>query len=159
MGSSESGSTPHDPGYVPKIWVKVPQRNKHFTGREELFAKLRAEIGTDVTAVVPHALQGFGGVGKTQLAIEYAHRFQSDYDLVCWIPADQPELLVRSSLAALASHLGLPEATATGIEKTAAAVLDSLRRGDPYRRWLLVFDNADQPEAINDIIPVVLAMF
>jgi tetratricopeptide (TPR) repeat protein len=139
-------------GGIPEIWGKVPPRNKNFTGREDLLRRLRAEISTDITAVVPHALHGLGGVGKTQLAAEYAWRFQSDYDLVWWIPADQP-VLVRSSLAALAPRIGLPPATATGIEDAALAVLDSLRRGDPYARWLLIFDNADQPEDINDIIP------
>ncbi|PZS22593.1 MAG: cytochrome C [Pseudonocardiales bacterium] len=134
------------------MWGRVPQRNKNFTGREGLLRRLREGISTDVTAVVPHALHGLGGVGKTQLAIEYAHRYQSDYDVVWWIPADQPHL-VRFSLAALAPHLDLPPATAAGIEDAATAVLDSLRRGDPYGRWLLIFDNADQPEAINDIIP------
>jgi hypothetical protein len=139
-------------GRVPKIWGRVPRRNKNFTGREDLLLQLRADMGTNVTATAPHALHGLGGVGKTQVAIEYAHKYQSEYDVVWWISADQP-VLVRSSLAGLAPHLGLPPATATGIEDAAMAVLDSLRRGDPYGRWLLVFDNADQPEDINDIIP------
>ncbi|MFF0310931.1 FxSxx-COOH system tetratricopeptide repeat protein [Streptosporangium sp. NPDC004379] len=139
-------------GRIPHVWGKVPQRNMNFTGREDLLSRLREGITMDVTAVLPHALHGIGGVGKTQLAVEYAYRYQGDYELVWWISADQP-LLVRSSLAALAPHLKLPSAAVTGIEDASAAVLDALRRGEPYSRWLLIFDNADQPEDINEIIP------
>src|SRR4051812_35323714 len=117
-------------GRVPDVWGKVPPRNRNFTGREELLVRLRAGIADKVTAVVPHALHGLGGVGKTQMAVEYAYRYRSEYDLVWWIPADQP-VLVRSSLAGLAPHLDLPPATATGIEDAATAVLDALRRGEP----------------------------
>ncbi|MGH3219109.1 MAG: FxSxx-COOH system tetratricopeptide repeat protein [Streptosporangiaceae bacterium] len=140
------------PESAPTIWGHVPQRNKNFTGREEILSLLRDRRSSSVTAVLPHALQGMGGVGKTQVAIEYAHRYRSEYDMVWWIPADQPSL-VRSSLAALAPQLGLPPVTASGIEAAAAAVLDALRRGVPYARWLLIFDNADQPDELNEIIP------
>ena len=139
-------------GHVPEVWGGVPQRNKNFTGRDDLLAQLRASITTDVTAVLPHALHGIGGVGKTQVAIEYAYRYRTEYDLVWWISADQT-VLVPSSLASLAPRLGLPEATATGIQEAAGAVIDALRRGDPYERWLVIFDNADQPEDINDFLP------
>lgn len=137
------------PGRTPDVWGNVPQRNKNFTGREELLTKLHQGIASDVTAVLPHALHGLGGVGKTQVAVEYAHRYRSEYDVVWWIPADQP-VLVRSSLAALAPHLGLPPA---GTEESAKAVLNKLGRGEPYSNWLLIFDNADQPEDINELIP------
>jgi Tetratricopeptide repeat/NB-ARC domain len=140
------------PADVPVIWGNVPQRNKNFTGRDDVLTQLREGVSSMVTVVLPHALQGMGGVGKTALAVEYAHRYSSDYDLVWWIPADQPPL-VRSSLAALADRLGLQAAAAKGIEGAASAVLDALRRGEPYGRWLLVFDNADQPEDLNDILP------
>jgi tetratricopeptide (TPR) repeat protein len=93
-----------------------------------------------------------GGVGKTAIAIEYAHRFGPDYDLVWWIPADQLPS-VRGSLATLAARLNVEAQPAAGIDGLIAAVLDALRRGDPYNRWLLIFDNADQPEEINDLIP------
>jgi hypothetical protein len=139
-------------GAVPAIWGGVPQRNKNFTGRDDTLAQLRHGVSNKVTAVLPHALQGMGGVGKTAVAIEYAHRYRSEYELVWWIPADQPTL-VRSSLAALAEPLGLQSATAAGIESAATAVLNALRRGQPSARWLLIFDNADQPEDLNDIIP------
>jgi tetratricopeptide (TPR) repeat protein len=144
------------PGIAPAIWGNVPQRTKNFTGREDILDQLRRGGSRTVTAVVPsdlpHALQGMGGVGKTTVAIEYAYRYRSEYDLVWWIPADQPAL-VRSSLAALAEPLGLKPATAAGIETAASAVLNALRLGKPYDRWLLIFDNADQPEDLNEIIP------
>ncbi|MFG2002168.1 FxSxx-COOH system tetratricopeptide repeat protein [Spirillospora sp. NPDC048911] len=147
---------PQPLGRAPKVWENVPPRNRNFTGREQLLAELRASIAGDVTAVVsqpePHALHGMGGVGKTMLVVEYAWRYRGDYDLVCWIPSDQP-VLVRSTLASLAVDLGLPPATATGIEDAARAVLNALRLGEPFRDWLLIFDNADQPEEIKDIIP------
>ena len=145
------------PRAVPAIWGDVPQRNRNFTGREEILAGLREglreESAGTVAAVLPtRALQGMGGVGKTALTIEFAHRYRSDYDLVWWIRADQTAL-VRPQLASLAGRLGLQPATATGIDVAVASVLDALRRGAPYSRWLLVFDNADQPEDLNEIIP------
>lgn len=152
MTVAQSAGARRPPGRIPEVWGKVPPRNKNFTGREELLTKLREGIAGQVTAVVPHALHGLGGVGKTQMAVEYAYRFSSDYELVWWIPADQP-VLVRSTLAGLAPHLGLPPATASGIEEAANAVLNALRLGEPYDKWLLIFDNADQPEDLNEIIP------
>ncbi len=144
-------------GPVPAIWGDVPQRNKNFTGREAIFTRLR-DTSSQVTAVVPEqdplpqALQGLGGVGKTAVAVEYAHRYRTDYEVVWWVPADQiPQ--VRASLAALGAKLGLDAAMSTGIEGAAKATLDALRRGEPYGRWLLIFDNADQPEDLKDFLP------
>src|ERR1035438_9645832 len=91
------------PSTVPAIWGNVPQRNKNFTGRMDLLGRWRRGAEGKVTGVLPgdplpKALQGLGGVGKTALAIEYAHRYRNNYDLVWWIPSDQLAL-VRSSLA------------------------------------------------------------
>jgi tetratricopeptide (TPR) repeat protein len=136
------------------VWGGVPPRNKNFTGREELLATLRAGIASQVTAVVPQpkTLHGLGGVGKTQMAVEYIYRYRHEYDVVWWIPSDQP-LLVKTALAELAPHLGLPPASVSGIDDAARDALDALRRGEPYGKWLLVFDNADQPEDLLDFIP------
>ena len=97
---------------VPTIWGNVPQRNKNFTGRVDILARLRQGASSRITAVLPEedpddplprAVQGLGGVGKTAIAIEYAYRHRSDYDLVWWIAADQLTS-VRSSLALQHSH-------------------------------------------------------
>ncbi|MFB9834057.1 hypothetical protein [Actinoallomurus acaciae] len=108
--------TRQDQGF-PAVWTRVPRRNKNFTGREEVLAALRASMTDPMAAAVPqpHALHGPGGFGKTLLAVEYAHRYRHEYDLVGWIPADQP-FMVKTALADLAPHLGLPPASVSGIE-------------------------------------------
>ncbi|GAA4630367.1 hypothetical protein GCM10023196_055450 [Actinoallomurus vinaceus] len=138
-------------GDRPQVWGRVPPRNKDFTGRDDALTQLRQGI-SGVTAVLPTALHGLGGVGKTQIAIEYAHRFKGEYDLVWWIPSDQP-LLIASSIARLAPHLDLPKASETSVAEAAEAVIEALRKGDPYDRWLLIFDNAHDPESIMEFIP------
>jgi tetratricopeptide (TPR) repeat protein len=150
---------------VPTIWGNVPTRTKNFTGRVEILARLRQGASSkgksnriavlpegESTDPRPQGVQGLGGVGKTAIAIEYAYRYRSEYDVVWWIPADQPSS-VRASLAQLASRLRLETPPAAGIDGAIPVVLDALRRGDPYSRWLLIFDNADQPEEIKDLIP------
>jgi tetratricopeptide (TPR) repeat protein len=146
---------------IPAIWGGVPTRNKNFTGRDDILAQLRHGASSRITAVLPEkdpkdplpqGVHGMGGVGKTAIAIEYAHRYGSEYDLVWWIPADQLPS-VRAALAGLAQRLNVEAQLAAGIDGLISAVLDALRRGEPYSRWLLVFDNADQPEDINDLIP------
>ena len=141
---------------TPAVWGNVPQRNKNFTGREALLDDLHRRMAadlSDVTAVLPHALHGYGGVGKTQLAVEYVYRYQYEYDLVWWVQADQGTV-VRSTLAALAPRLGLSGHAAGRVDEAVAAVLDALRRGAPYERWLIVFDNADQPETLRgELLP------
>jgi hypothetical protein len=75
--------------------VGLPLRNLHFVGREELLARLRADLAGGASAVAVLALRGMGGVGKTQVAIEYAYRFGGDYDLVGWVDAEQPALVAE----------------------------------------------------------------
>ncbi|MFB4273946.1 FxSxx-COOH system tetratricopeptide repeat protein [Nonomuraea sp. MTCD27] len=143
---------------MPPVWGRVPPRNRNFTGREALLSRLgKSMAGGATTAVVAHspvpqALHGLGGVGKTQLVTEYAWRFRSSYDVVWWIASDQPAL-VPATLAALAPELGLPSANVVGIDEAAVAVRKALQQGTPYDKWLLIFDNADEPESIKDFIP------
>jgi hypothetical protein len=88
-------------------------------------------------------------MGKTQTAQEYAHRFKSAYDVIWWITAAQPGL-IRSALADLAPDLGLGDSE--DVSGTAQSVLRALRRGQPYQRWLLVYDNAGRPDDLLEFL-------
>jgi NB-ARC domain len=123
-----------------RLWGQVPPRNPGFTGRDALLSRIRdALLAGDRTVV--QALQGMGGVGKTQLAVEYAHRFADSYDLVWWINADQAGL-IGNQFAELGENLGCVE-PGTGLTDAARQqTLSELRQRD---RWLLVFDNAESP--------------
>lgn len=139
------------PGSTPRIW-NAPQRNAAFTGRNVVLERMRDQLGSGMSVVLPRsqALFGLGGVGKTQVAIEYVHRFMAEYDLVWWISAENPDNVI-ASLAELAARLG----THSG-ENMAMASREAVRmlsRGEPTSRWILVFDNADDPDALTDYFP------
>ncbi|GAA2499405.1 FxSxx-COOH system tetratricopeptide repeat protein [Streptomyces longisporus] len=133
-----------------KVAGNIPPRNLMFTGREELLVALERGLRSGPTAVLPHALHGMGGVGKSQLALEYVYRHATEYDLVWWIPAELTTEIQRS-LVELARKMNLrvtPEANTA-----VPAVLEALRTGNPYRKWLLVFDNAESPGAVQGYFP------
>jgi tetratricopeptide (TPR) repeat protein len=86
------------------------------------------------------AVNGLGGVGKTQLVVRYLHHYRSEYpDGVFWIRADQETSLV-GDLASLAWRLQLPEREEPEQERQIEAVLRWMRQ---HRRWLLVLDNLE----------------
>jgi hypothetical protein len=134
---------------VPRIW-NVPNRNADFTGRGSVLEQLRDDLTAGHTSVVlARALYGLGGIGKTQIALEYAHRFQDSYDLIWWIPAEQPEE-INLSLADLGRRLGLQADDSP--TQAATAVLEQLRR-ERSGRWLIIFDNAEDPVGLNPYLP------
>jgi hypothetical protein len=140
-----------DPVSGPRIWGPVPLRNPHFTGREDLLDRLRRRlVEPRTTAVLPEALYGMGGVGKSQTVVEYIYRHADEYDLIWWISAEQSAHVV-SGFVALAQQIGLPAESA---ETAVNRVVDALRRKvPPYRRWLLVFDNAESPDEVAPFFP------
>jgi hypothetical protein len=136
------------PGQGPEI-SNLPARNRNFSGRGGLLELLHASLQEEsAAAVVPTgAVHGLGGVGKTELALEFAHRFASDYDIAWWVPAEPPTS-ATAALAALAGRLGVEELADQG--EMVANLFDRLRQRD---RWLLIYDNAERPDRLESFLP------
>jgi len=147
--TSTQGEEPRFPGAIPPIW-NVPARNADFTGRGATLELLRDKLaGGGRAVVVAQALYGLGGVGKTQLALEYAHRFMADYDLVWWVPSERAEEC-SGALADLARKMGLK--VGDNVAEAAEVALEELRR-ETSPHWLLIFDNADDPKQLEPYLP------
>lgn len=139
-------SGPRLPGSLPRVW-NIPARNAGFVGRDGLLVAVRERLLSGDKAVV-QAFQGMGGVGKTQLSAEYAHRFAGAYDLAWWVSCEQSGL-IGDQFAALGMALGCLQPSAS-TDVVRATVLAELRERD---RWLLVFDNAQSPADITPWLP------
>ncbi|WP_021593015.1 FxSxx-COOH system tetratricopeptide repeat protein [Actinomadura welshii] len=138
-----------EPPPVPRSGL--PGRNPHFIGRDRLLAAVRTALLDGMAALLPRSELGMGGEGKSNLAVEYAYRHADDYDLVWWIPADQTTS-ARAALAQLARQLGIPRSD--DIKGTVEGVLHALRAGRPYDRWLLIYDNAWNPDLVLPLTPL-----
>ncbi len=146
-GTTVSPATSHQP----RIWNVPLGRNLNFTGRENLLIDLSAKLHANHAAALTQtqAIHGLGGVGKTQIALEYAYRHAHEYELVWWVHAEQPATMIED-LTRLARELDLAEKDARDQSLVVQAVCRALRDRD---RWLLVFDNAISPEELHGLLP------
>lgn len=156
-GDSGSSSSPTGRRmHQTHVWgSEIPFRNPHFTGREAELRTLREQLQAGGSAVIrqpPSALYGLGGVGKTQIATEYAHRYAGEYEVVWWIRSDQEDS-IQASLVGLGARLRLPDISLGDRDRSLRLIIDALQSGDPYSRWLLIFDDVTQPNKLRRYIP------
>jgi len=131
-------------------WRTIPESTPAFTDREGVLLRLRAQLKTEETALVPQVLCGLGGVGKTQLAIQYAWRFREEYDLIWWVNAEQHSQVI-SGLGDLGELMDLPVPESQ--QHGARAVLNALSEHTVYARWLMIYDNARSPDLVLPYVP------
>lgn len=136
-------------GTLPAIWNVPYRRNPNFTGRGNLLADLRTTLTSGIPAALTQAMHGLGGVGKTQLALEYAYRHKCDYDIVWWVRSEDSSTLA-SDYASLAERLDLAVDDPSNQPEIVKAVRCHLGR---IGGWLLIFDNAPTPDDVKPYLP------
>jgi NB-ARC domain len=146
------------------LWTVPSARNPHFTGRDDLLDQLMQQLAPSEsgqpTAMRRAALtqaqviKGLGGIGKTQIAVEYAYRAreQGRYTHTLWITAGSEEAILMS-FAALADLLpSFSSKGETDQRKLVAAVLRWLEQCQ--EPWLLIVDNADELSLVQPYLPL-----
>lgn len=144
------------------------ERNGIFHGRGPTLARMDsvlcgAKDGFAGTSVVSFAISGQAGIGKTQVAVEFVYRRRAYFDAIFWVPAHSIERL-HQTFREIAITLGLVTPLSTDSfdrSLTRSLVLRWLERppkcggrlehGEP--KWLIVFDNADDPDLLSDFWP------
>lgn len=146
--SAITDSTPYtqrspEPAGTP---VRLAPRPQTLAGREDLLAGLQTRLSEGPRPRTV-ALCGLGGVGKTSVAVEYAHRHLNEVG-TCWqFPAEDP-LLMEAEFAVLAEQLnGGP----VGVQDPVAAVHAMLARQEA--NWLLIFDNVLEAASVGRFLP------
>ncbi|CAO2647163.1 Nn.00g080850.m01.CDS01 [Neocucurbitaria sp. VM-36] len=128
-------------------------RNLHFCGREGILHDMEQTLSTsknnyELSSV---ALHGIGGIGKTQIALEYTFKYRGSYSSIFWARAETEATLVES-FAHISRRLNLAPEDTQPRSKVELVRVWLETNAD----WLLVFDNADSPDSLRPYWPSAL---
>ncbi len=150
--AEELGLPPQETGNISSPrWFVPLSRNHFFTGREAYLHALheRFRLPCDETRARVQVICGVGGIGKTQIALEYAYRFRDDYATVLWLRAETPETLF-AGLRALMDAFDLPEKQDRLHPQILSAIKNWLKE---HSNWLLILDNVEEFALVRELLP------
>jgi len=173
---SSSGAYGRTDPILPVFMMPPTPLNKNFFGRSYALKAIEAELcpkttsktsdGKAVTYPLTFALCAPGGMGKTQVAIQFALTHQKDFDAIIWVNADSINEMAQG-FQRIALFLGLipkDSADANDLLYTREAVKRWLvnprgrdGNGEKIPRksisWLLIYDGVQDPDTLNDYWP------
>jgi hypothetical protein len=137
--------------HLPELWM-VPSQNINFIGRSELLKQIENHFSQKTTPAILTTCRGLGGIGKTQVALEFVWRHHKKYNGVVWFNAESRDQL-QIGYIRLGRELNIiRDDDNINAEELAHRVKHWLQH--PSRAgWLLVYDNADNFRDISDLLP------
>ena len=128
--------------------INLPPVNPNFVGRANQLIALN-EVQSENGTPIIQTISGLGGVGKSQLMLQFAHRHRHMYDIVWWFRVDEA---LTEDYIALGRQLVLP---VEGEEQEAAVQLVRNWLNSTKKKWLLLYDNADtiEPRELRRQLP------
>ena len=132
------------------LWHIPYHRNSFFTGREHVLHQIYTNLHSSSQGETSiQTIKGLGGIGKTQIALEYACRYRGEYSTVLWIQAATRHTLLADFMT-IAEVLHLRKEPSREQER----VVDEVKRWlAQHNNWLLIFDNADDLVMVFDFLP------
>jgi tetratricopeptide (TPR) repeat protein len=134
-----------------ELWNVPYRRNPLFIGRDDILDRIHNYFASNLPSHTHiQALNGLGGIGKTQIVVEYAYRWhQREYQAVFWIRAASRDLF-NADVVALTELLDLPERDGADEGQLFRAIKRWL---ETHPEWLLVLDNLVDFTLLDLIIP------
>ncbi|QDT96282.1 FxSxx-COOH system tetratricopeptide repeat protein [Gimesia aquarii] len=141
-----------------KIFDVPFNENPAFTGRENELKNLRSRLTSGGRTALTQAIRGLGGIGKTQIAVQYAYQYQAEYEFVFWVQLTDEEKREQTDplLLLLNSYVGYCEKLSIPFDQTEAETAIPAFKNwlEQHHNWLLIFDNADQPNSLERFLPL-----
>lgn len=142
-------------GPPPSSLRSVPySHNPYFTGREDILQTLHTRLKSSQSnaPLQTIALSGLAGCGKTQLAIEYAYRYMSEYSMIVWTEAKSIEHIAWQ-IARCAEITGLPPEPREGDQQL---IMETVRQWlATHGNWLLIWDGLENLDMLSCLLPLL----
>ena len=128
-------------GDTTQPWNVPYERNPQYTDQRDLVQRLHERLTSGETGAHCQSISGLGGIGKTQLALEYAYRYRSHYAAVLWISAGTQAQMLRD-LSQVADLVRVTRTKKRGPQQH--PVDEVVLWLQTQSGWLLVLDNVDE---------------
>ena len=125
-------------------------RNSFFSSREEILQSIHSNFEVYRDRQIILVLSGTGGVGKTQIAIEYAYSYLDAYSLVWWVKSETKQGIIES-FKELGRNLGVPKSQFDLNEDEKIAII--IEKLNFIKEYLLIFDNANCYDELEKYLP------